>query len=55
MLSLKRGDIMSKMKTSSSLDQVVYDKIKALSELEDRSFSQQVNKILKDHEDKKKD
>lgn len=39
---------MSKTKTSISLDTEVYEKIKELSEQEDRSFSQQVNKILKD-------
>ena len=39
---------MEKVKTSISLDKTVYDKIKELGKLEDRSFSQQVNKILKD-------
>lgn len=39
---------MEKVKTSISLDKDIYDKIKALGEDEDRSFSQQVNKILKD-------
>lgn len=39
---------MSKIKTSISLDKEVYEKIKELAKQEDRSFSQQVNKILKD-------
>ena len=39
---------MEKVKTSISLDKDVYDKIKEVGENEDRSFSQQVNKILKD-------
>ena len=37
-----------KVKTSISLDKEVYKKIKDVSEKEDRTFSQQVNKILKD-------
>lgn len=40
---------MSKIKTSISIDDDVYNKIKELGEQEDRSFSQQVNKILKDY------
>ena len=40
---------MSKVKTSISLDKDIYDKVKAIAEREDRSFSQQVNKILKDY------
>lgn len=39
---------MEKAKTSISLDKNVYDKIKAISDKEDRSFSQQVNNILKE-------
>lgn len=39
---------MEKTKTSISLDKNVYDKIKAISDKEDRSFSQQVNNILKE-------
>ena len=39
---------MEKVKTSISLDKNVYDKIKEIGEHEDRSFSKQVNKILKD-------
>lgn len=44
---------MEKIKTSISLDKEVYDKIKSVGEHEDRSFSQQVNKILKDYLAKK--
>lgn len=40
---------MSKFKTTVSLDQEVYEKIKDIGEKEERSFSQQVNKILKDY------
>lgn len=39
---------MKKIKTSISLDEDIYNKIKQLADKEDRSFSQQVNKILKD-------
>lgn len=39
---------MEKLKTSISLDKDIYEKIKKIGEKEDRSFSQQVNKILKD-------
>lgn len=39
---------MSKIKTTVSLDQEVYELIKEIGEKEERSFSQQVNKILKD-------
>lgn len=39
---------MDKVKTSISIDKDVYDKIKEIGEKEDRSFSQQVNKILKE-------
>jgi len=39
---------MEKVKTSISLDKNIYDKIKAIADKEDRSFSQQVNNILKD-------
>lgn len=40
---------MEKIKTSISLDKDVYEQIKSIGENEDRSFSQQVNKILKDY------
>ena len=39
---------MEKVKTSISLEKNIYDKIKELGESEVRSFSQQVEKILKD-------
>ena len=39
---------MEKVKKSISLDKNVYDKVKAISDKEDRSFSQQVNNILKE-------
>jgi predicted DNA-binding ribbon-helix-helix protein len=44
-----RGDNMDKIKTSISLDKEVYEKIKDIGKTEDRSFSQQVNKVLKDY------
>lgn len=40
---------MEKIKTSVSLDKEVYEKIKGIAEKEERSFSQQLNKILKDY------
>lgn len=40
---------MEKTKTSISLDKDIYEKIKVLGSKEDRSFSQQLNKILKDY------
>lgn len=40
---------MKKIKTSISMDEDIYDKIKAIGEKEDRSFSQQLNKIAKDY------
>lgn len=39
---------MEKIKTSISLDKDIYDKIKSIADKEDRSFSQQINNILKD-------
>jgi len=39
---------MEKVKTSISIDKNLYDMIKSESEREDRSFSQQLNKILKE-------
>ena len=39
---------MGKIKTSISLEKNVYDKVKAISDKEDRSFSQQVNNIIKE-------
>lgn len=43
---------MTKTKTSISLDADLYEKVKTISEKEDRSFSQQVNKILKEYVEK---
>jgi predicted DNA-binding ribbon-helix-helix protein len=40
---------MKKIKTSISMDEDIYDKIKTIGEKEDRSFSQQLNKIAKDY------
>lgn len=39
---------MAKFKTTISLDEEVYNEIKSIGEDEERSFSQQVNKILKE-------
>jgi len=39
---------MEKIKTSVSIDKNIYEQIKKIANKEDRSFSQQVNKILKD-------
>lgn len=39
---------MDKRKTAISIDDDIYEKIKQISKREDRSFSQQVNKILRD-------
>lgn len=39
---------MKKIKTSISIDKNLYDMIKDESEKEDRSFSQQLNKMLKE-------
>lgn len=39
---------MEKVKTSISLDKEIYDKVRNISIKEDRSFSQQVNNILRD-------
>ena len=37
-----------KFKTSISLDKEIYEKIKEVADKEDRTFSQQVNNILKE-------
>lgn len=39
---------MKKIKTSISLDKDVYETVKRIGVQEDRSFSQQVNKVLRD-------
>ena len=38
-----------KMKVSVSLDEDIIDEIKKLAEKDDRSFSQYINLVLKDH------
>jgi len=40
---------MEKTKTSISIDKDIYENIKELASKEDRSFSQQINKILKEY------
>lgn len=40
---------MGKIKTSISIDKDVYEQIKNIADEEDRSFSQQLNKILKEY------
>lgn len=40
---------MEKIKTSISIDKEIYEKVKEISLKEERSFSQQLNKILKDY------
>ena len=43
---------MEKIKTSVSLDKSIYEQIKEIAEKEDRSFSQQLNRILKEFVEK---
>ena len=40
---------MKKVKTSISIDEDIFEKVKAISDNEDRSFSQQLSKILKEY------
>lgn len=40
---------MNKVRVTVTIDQDVNEKVKELSQKEQRSFSQQVNKILKDY------
>jgi len=40
---------MEKTKTSISIDKDIFERIKELASKEDRSFSQQLNKILKEY------
>lgn len=40
---------MNKVKKSFTLDADVYEKLKELAEKDDRSVSQQLNKLLKDY------
>ena len=42
---------MKKVKTSISIDEDIFEKIKVISDNEDRSFSQQLSKILKEYLD----
>ena len=44
---------MKKVQTSISIDEDIYEKVKKLGESEDRSFSQQLNYILKEYFEKK--
>ena len=39
---------MEKIRTSVLLDKYIYEQIKEIAEKEDRSFSQQLNRILKE-------
>jgi len=39
---------MKKVKTSISIDEDIFEKVKVISDNEDRSFSQQLSKIVKD-------
>ena len=43
---------MEKIRTSVSLDKSIYEQIKEIAEKEDRSFSQQLNRILKEYIEK---
>ena len=43
---------MEKVKTSISIDKDIFENIKLLGDKEDRSFSQQLNKILKQYLEK---
>ena len=42
---------MKKVKTSISIDEDIFEKIKVINDNEDRSFSQQLSKILKEYLD----
>jgi len=39
---------MGKVKTSISIDEELYEKVKGIADKEDRSFSQQINSMIKD-------
>jgi len=39
---------MRKLKTSISIDEELYEKLKEIADKEDRSFSQQISNIIKD-------
>ena len=40
---------MEKIKTSISMDKDIYEKLKAIGEREDRSFSQQLSKLVREY------
>ena len=40
---------MEKIKTSISMDKDIYDKLKVIGEREDRSFSQQLSKLVREY------
>ncbi len=40
---------MNKLKISITIEKELYDQVKELSEKEERNFSQQLSKMLKDH------
>jgi len=39
---------MGKVKTSISIDEELYEKVKEIADKEDRSFSQQINSMIKE-------
>ncbi|MGO2108296.1 MAG: ribbon-helix-helix domain-containing protein [Staphylococcus equorum] len=43
---------MVKVKKSFTLDDEIYEKLKRIAEKEDRSLSQQLNKIIRDYLEK---
>ena len=40
---------MKKIKTSISIDEDLYDKLKAIGEKEDRNFSNQISKLVREY------
>ena len=40
---------MEKIKTSISIDKDLYEKLKEISDKEDRSFSQQISSVIKEY------
>jgi len=40
---------MKKIKTSISIDEDMYDKLKAIGEKEDRNFSNQISKLVREY------
>ena len=45
---------MKKIKTSISIDEDLYDKLKAIGEKEDRNFSNQISKLVREYLEGKK-